>query len=429
MSHTDNCWSDDIWIQVFSKLPQPEPCTYGSNGRLSRDDIDQLQSEIWSCTRLKLQLRLVSKRLRDLVDQNPPLSACLAVTKSLPSESVSSLVQHLKGSGPYIRYFLGCCQSPATDVVAAAILSFAAQLEKAVILNTSSNMPSILSAFDNLKTCDLRTTAATPVNLGPLRVLPNLSVLDLGDGPFHDIHTLSHLSALNLWHAQLTAQHWQSVSNLQHLRLVISYWSGLQFGLTACTALTNLMCLRSAVTASTRQESLDSGVTDDPHFPQGSTMTQLSVLSLEIRGKTHDASDRWIYTLCNLEHLSLSFCGCSVNKHLGQDLTGLSKLTSLSLDLNRGSRLFLNVNWKHMHALRKADFKVGTIMLSDGIQGLSQLKRLQNLSFDCHNVDQRSARLLKNLLRDFAAGLPYMHCQCSVKGEFVSKLNEVAPLY
>lgn len=421
--HTGNYWPDDIWVEVFSKLHR-EGLPTNSFGRLPAWQIKLVQSDIRSCSRLKLQLRLVCKRFKGLVDQCQPFTACLAIDKNLGSKSVPSLIRYLKGSGPFIRQFLACCQSPVTELAATAMLSSAAQLEKAIILNTSSSMPGILSAFDTLKTCDLCTTAGNPVNLEPLHALPNLSRLHLCDGPFHDIHSLRHLSALVLWRARLTAHDWQAVSNLRHLKLVFSSWSGLQSGLTACTALTNLVCLESAVTAYNQEERFDLGDLDSyPHLPDGfSTLTQLSVLSLEFRGQRLVASDSWMYMLCNLVELSLNFsAGSFVNKVIGNRLTRLRRLESILLDLGAHSNLLLDVSWQHMFALQHACFYASLIGVSEGIQGLSQLEGLYFLRFDCHDMDTKSAGLLKTFLQDLAVATPPVHCR--VQGQFVPKLR------
>lgn len=428
----ENSWSEEIWIQVFFCLLGPDTDAPCDDARCCDLTVHSLQADISSYARFKLQLRLVCKRFKQILGQHPPLLEAFAVSKDISPRKVPSMIQYLQQNGRDIRFFTASCQYPAADFAAVAMLSPKPKLTKATLLHVSDNMTAILSAFDSLVMCDLRTTAGSSVNLAPLGALPRLTTLVLCDGPFSDIHVLQHLTALTLWQVTLISQDWTSISKLQRLTLSYSAWSGLEFGLTVCTALTSLKCLNSVVTAADAAHIMklrDDNVYNLQTPINFSTMNQIHDLSLQCTGTIRGADNGFIFAMYNLVNLHMNFGSVSrgslidLSAHMDIDnrLTRLSKLEKLSLHLNGSSTLRLMVDWGCMSTLRQVQFHASRISMSEGILGISHLKHLRSLTFDCDTMGRRSSLLMCDLLHDLTVRRP--HVECRIHGGFVTKIR------
>ena len=151
---------------------------------------------------------------------------------------------------------------------------------------------------------------------------------------FVNLERLSHLCRLSLHSAQIECdQDCAFISRLQRVKLHDTWFHGLhKLGLIVCTALTELRCQNSQVTADSESDELSSVADSGMCIPSSlSSLTLLQKLNLVCRKPKSTQDLNWLPALGTLQDLKLRFhSDCTL--HLDDRLTTLSKLRCLEVD-------------------------------------------------------------------------------------------------
>ena len=204
--------------------------------------------------------------------------------------------------------------------------------------------------------------------------------LKLCYGLFSNLQFAAHLTSLEIVSAQASSEsECQFVTSLQDLKLFNGQLAGLHhLGSSACTRLQRLVGYPgSFVPAGSDTDNLDLRM-PTAHIPAIlCKLANLTELSFTIFPRNHvDLNMQWLYQLTVLQTLHL--CFTNVGMTIGQPLTHLSSLSTLSLD---SSDCRVEVQWQLKRALQCVTFS-GTIDFWGNVFDLLSVKNLQSLTFD-----------------------------------------------
>lgn len=258
----------------------------------------------------------------------------------------------------------------------AGLVSSEPSLKVIDISSVTACSPSLVSAFSHLESCALHHKTHVYLDLAPLGILPGLNHL-LVTGWFQGLQHLAGLTYLQCQSAVVKGVQ-EFAPTLQHLDIDRSCLQHVRVeGLTACTALTQLVLKESSLAAG-NEVHLSTDLTLVPTNIQ--LLTQLHTLHLA-GGRNCSLGDlQWISKLTALHDLSVSF-GSDCDDVL-QHVEELAKLTCLKLvGLRDGLAAGLNINWHKLQALQHLSICNFTLMLDIDVGGLLQLQHLKEIWF------------------------------------------------
>ena len=221
------------------------------------------------------------------------------------------------------------------------------------------------------------------LDLAPLRILENLSGLELERGRFMNVDAAHHLTRIAVKDADVVSgSDCTFCSSLVDLQLRANGSISMHArGVSACTALQMLRVGKEcSVYAKDQANSLSTCqsamISSSFHLPADmSCLTALTSLSLEFSGSEQQADFSGISMLVSLEALDLTSPGTFT---ISQEFGFLTKLTQLWIGNPHGvGCVHLLLDWKLLHALRKlwvlSDFTCDGSVLA--------LAKLQHLKF------------------------------------------------
>lgn len=158
--------------------------------------------------------------------------------------TVGTSLQWLRRNGNEVHHFAAACRPQYLEAALAAVTGKA--LTSALLTNASSFAVTVSAGFPSLNFCSLASDGED-LDLGPFQDLPNLQQLTLSRGVFSNIGAAPSLTSLVMMGTMATAgTDGKLFSNLQDLALRDSTLSHIHpAGVSACTALTRLICVNS----------------------------------------------------------------------------------------------------------------------------------------------------------------------------------------
>ncbi len=392
--------TSDIWAKILSHLnPVSQIFMPGACGR----DFGSYN-----------QLRLVNKQFSKLFEEHLELASCTYLRRDFAEEALPGLLQWLQKRGRALKTFVSECGSPCTEAALSALTSSASGLSTVIIGEASNYGISILSMFTSLTSCELAGADSDNLNLGALQTLAGLTALQLRDGRFYNLDQLASLTELTLSCGVVTfTRKCRFISSLQTLYMSSSLLSGTRdVGVSDFTALRWLHCDDSAVSATNRQDNLNtsnSGISVPMNL---SSLTHLTCLDFTFACSVQSLDLQSVYALSSLEILDLAF-ESDAFVELGSSLTCLKELTTLHIQLCSGEQscLVLKVPWQELPSLRCVELHAAEMQFDSDILGLTQLPFLQFLLLSHGRfVDAETGKYFGVLINHMALEAPHVIC-------------------
>ncbi|KAL3152700.1 hypothetical protein ABBQ38_012293 [Trebouxia sp. C0009 RCD-2024] len=395
--------TEDLWAKVFWHLEEMLEAEY------------QPEDSQASMHRLNL----VCKQFRQaFVSHAGVVRQRILLSHSFSHKLLPSLLAWLDKKQSSVRALVSRRQGPIVAVVLAQLQSPQPTINLVEVYGVS---PALLTAFSNLERCELRNNKGSDMNLEPLGGLPRLHHLGLR-GQFKNLHHVTGLTRLECASNfpvsdGIISNVQEFATTLQHLNLDRCVLLGVHaLGLSACTALTQLVLISSSLT-------LDNGdIYFDPEL-------SLSPSNLGLLGQLHTlhvssseeeiSSLSWISTLTSLRHLTVHIRSC--NNSPARSASCLTNLTHLKIyatsRLSDDEDPVLNIDapWDRLQALQIlsiCDFRL-QLGAGLGVGGLLQLPHLREMSLHGSTVGESDSECFAALMYNFARLLPQVQVACS----------------
>lgn len=361
----------ELWARVFAFLsPMPGQVRLCDND----DDLALKQNQLEV-----LQLKLMCKPFRDIYATYPGLVQQVYISSTFSGGSLLSLLAWLQQNKSSVQAFQSANGNWLEALLAGLVMS-GQPIKILDIIDNSACSLSLVAAFTRLEECALTNNNAHGLDLTPLRVLPSLTNLILS-GSFRQLHQLTGLTRLVCIRAWVSERQ-AFAPMLQHLEFQTSSLSGINTqGLSACTALTQLVWRNALMQDSNQEWYLDSALSVVP--TDIGLLTQLHTLDLSIGPRAEFSPIlEWLTELISLQELRVNFCRCDVIHH-ALLLTQLTCLKVLGQPdwVRELPFVHLEGEWHRLQALQELCICQLILQLGKGFAGLLQVECLRQISF------------------------------------------------
>ena len=369
-------FSSEVWGVIFAQLP-------------TRPGVYKLQTVL-------CKLPLVCSKFHNIMSGQPNMCTRLLLFEALAGNHVPHLLGFIRRHSGSIRELSVSSgeEYPRLELVLATLLTHQAPVSR-VDGHIPNEAMHLLAALKTLVHCNLHGRQGASVSLQPLRSLPNLTILNLAEGPFTMVDAAAqHLTRLALVDCKASCfEDCLCVTSLRHLCCRHSNLSRFhQEGLPACSQLQSLLCDSSNIHAGDAAESVLFGAPDHCVPLSISALTALSLLSFRCDAEVRRVELDWLTQLTALEKLEAKLAAeCIV---LPESLSTLSRLRGLFVAATRDehTQVTLDFDFSHLVALEELCIFSDFHARAYGLLNLADLNRLRfvaiSRSTDKHMMDQ-----------------------------------------
>ena len=410
--------SDELWLKILSYL-LPADC---------------LEPHFWSLTVLAKNqkelylLRRVCSRFNHLFLDFPVLSRSLVLDWRDPSRPIPahSLLAWLRRFSCSVEDLKLRCGAPILQMVFGALVTQPQRLRSLTLGRFDESDLISVSLFTSLTRLALsELDPSDSFDIGALQVLPQLKELVLHLGEFCTPTLPSGLVTLQLEEADLQlARSANGPAPLRRLEMRSSEFStSHSTGLLAYTTLEELRIHHGCISADYASDSATFGDSYHRPFscPDLSLLKCLKTLYLEVGGSFADDVIDWgcLYCLPALQALTLHNTGQDLN--IGQNLTMLVTLVSLSLigaapdyshdptysHLETVVSVAIDVNWRAMPCLQSLYIRSDVLTLGPHMSSLVGAPVLKHVNIvDSRRVSAQAPQSLAALISSIVVQRP-----------------------